>query len=112
MADQEMEQAGISALLKLDPLIHAPARLGVLTYLYVVERSDFLFLKNMTGLTWGNLSTHLSKLEEAGYVEIEKQFKGKKPYTMIRLSGKGRAAFQAYKENLQRVLEELPEGQG
>ena len=81
----------------------------MLTYLYVVDRSDFLFLKNMTGLTWGNLSTHLTKLEEAGYVIIEKQFRGKKPHTMIRLTDSGRAAFLAYKEDMQRVLDDLPE---
>ena len=109
MADQAVDAVGISALLDVDPLIHAPARLGVLTYLYVVDSSDFVFLKNMTGLTWGNLSTHLSKLEEAGYVATEKQFRGKKPHTMIRLTEKGRAAFRAYKEHMQRVLEELPE---
>ena len=109
MAEQGIDPAGISALLDIDPIIHAPARLSVLTYLYVVEGSDFLFLKNMTGLTWGNLSTHLSRLEEAGYVTIEKRFKGKKPYTMIRLTDRGRAAFQAYKENMQRVLDNLPE---
>ena len=109
MAEREIDPAGISALLNIDPIVHAPARLSVLTYLYVVERSDFTFLKNMTGLTWGNLSTHLSKLEGAGYVTIEKQFKGKKPHTMIRLTDRGRAAFRAYKENLQRVLDDLPE---
>jgi len=109
MVEREIDPADISTLLNIDPIIHAPARLSVLTYLYVVDRSDFLFLKNMTGLTWGNLSTHLSKLEEAGYVVIEKQFKGKKPNTMIRLSNKGRAAFRAYKENMQRVLDDLPE---
>jgi DNA-binding MarR family transcriptional regulator len=109
MAKQEIDPAGISALLDIDPIVHAPARLSVLTYLYVVEGSDFVFLKNMTGLTWGNLSTHLSKLEEAGYVTIEKRFKGKKPHTMIRLTDQGRAAFQAYKEQMQRVLDDLPQ---
>ena len=109
MAEREIDPADISALLNIDPIIHAPARLSVLTYLYVVDTSDFLFLKNMTGLMWGNLSTHLSKLEGAGYVVIEKQFRGKKPYTMIRLSDRGRAAFRGYKENMQRVLDDLPE---
>jgi DNA-binding MarR family transcriptional regulator len=109
MAEREIDPADIGALLNIDPIIHAPARLSVLTYLYVVDRSDFLFLKNMTGLTWGNLSTHLSKLEGADYVVIEKQFRGKKPYTMIRLSDTGRTAFRQYKENLQRVLDDLPE---
>jgi DNA-binding MarR family transcriptional regulator len=109
VAEQEIDLADINALLNIDPIIHTPARLSVLTYLYVVERSDFLFLKNMTGLTWGNLSTHLTKLEEAGYVMIEKEFRGRKPHTMIRLTDSGRAAFRAYKEDMQRVLNDLPE---
>ncbi len=94
---------------RADQVIHAPARLTVLTYLYVVESADFVFLKNMTGLTWGNLSTHLSRLEEAGYVTIEKEFKGKKPHTMVRLTGKGRAAFREYKRTMQQVLDDLPD---
>ena len=80
-----------------------------MTYLYVVESTDFVFLKNMTGLTWGNLSTHLGKLEEAGYVAIEKTFKGKKPHTMIRLTGEGRAAFREYKHNMQSIMDDLPD---
>jgi DNA-binding MarR family transcriptional regulator len=112
MAEREVDPSGIGGLLSVDPLIHAPARLSLLAYLYVVDRSDFIFLKNMTGLTWGNLSTHLSKLEAADYVVIEKQFKAKKPYTMIRLTDKGRAAFRAYKESMQRVLDDLPEEGG
>lgn len=110
MADQDGVQAGVQALMNVDPVIHAPARLSVLTYLYVVERTDFVFLKNMTGLTWGNLSTHLTKLEEAGYVAIEKRFRGKKPQTMIRLTGRGRAAYGAYRDSLLQALDELPEG--
>lgn len=109
MVERDINPGDISALLNIDPVIHAPVRLSVMTYLYVVDASDFVFLRNMTGLTWGNLSTHLSKLEGAGYVEIEKQFRGKKPYTMIRLSDTGRAAFRAYKESMQRVLDDLPE---
>ena len=96
-------------LADIDPIIHASARLMVLTYLYVVESADYVFLMRLTGLTWGNLSTHLSKLEEAGYVELEKTFKGKRPHTMIRLTERGRTAFRDYKENMQKVLDELPE---
>jgi DNA-binding MarR family transcriptional regulator len=109
MAEREIDPAGISVLLDIDPIIHAPARLSVLTYLYVVEGSDFVFLKNMTGLTWGNLSTHVSKLEEAGYVTVDKAFKGKKPHTMLRLTDEGRAAFQRYKQQMQQVLDDLPD---
>jgi DNA-binding MarR family transcriptional regulator len=102
-------QEGIRSLVDLDPVIHAPARLTVLIYLYVVASADFVFLKNMTGLTWGNLSTHLSKLEEAGYVTLEKGFRGKKPHTMVRLTEDGRTAFQAYKANVQQILDDLPD---
>jgi len=109
VTEPQIDPAGISSLVNIDQIIHAPARLTVLTYLYVVESVDFVFLKNMTGLTWGNLSTHLSKLEEADYVTIEKKFKGKKPHTMIRLTDKGRAAFREYKQNMQKVLDDLPD---
>ena len=109
MAERPVDHDGILALLNADPTIHAPARLSVLTYLFVVERADFVFLKNMTGLTWGNLSTHLSRLEEAGYVAIEKGYQGKRPQTMIRLTDRGRAAFRAYKQTMQQVLDDLPD---
>lgn len=109
MTEQQVDRAGIGSLVNIDQIIHAPARLTVLTYLYVVESADFVFLKNMTGLTWGNLSTHLSRLEEVDYVAIEKQFKGKKPHTMIRLTDKGRAAFREYKQSMQKILDDLPD---
>lgn len=96
-------------LASIDQVIHAPARLMVLTYLYVVESVDYVFLLQLTGLTWGNLSTHLSKLEEAGYVEIIKEFQGKKPHTTIRLTQQGRAAFREYKKSMQQVLDDLPD---
>ena len=96
-------------LADIDQVIHAPARLMVLTYLYVVESADYVFLMRLTGLTWGNLSTHLTKLEEAGYIAIEKEFKGKKPHSTVRLTSQGRAAFMAYKKSMQRVLDDLPD---
>jgi DNA-binding MarR family transcriptional regulator len=93
----------------IDQVIHAPARLMVLTYLYVVESADYVFLMRLTGLTWGNLSTHLSKLEEAGYIAIKKEFKGKKPHSTISLTKQGHAAFSEYKKSLQQVLDDLPD---
>jgi DNA-binding MarR family transcriptional regulator len=96
-------------LVHIDQVIHASARLMVLTYLYVVESADYVFLVRMTGLTWGNLSTHLSKLETAGYITIDKEFKGKKPHTTIRLTEQGRAAFREYKKSMQQVLDDLPD---
>lgn len=96
-------------LADIDQVIHAPARLMVLTYLYVVESADYVFLMRLTGLTWGNLSTHLSRLEEAGYIAINKEFKGKKPHTTISLTKQGRTAFREYKKSLQQVLNDLPD---
>jgi DNA-binding MarR family transcriptional regulator len=96
-------------LANLDQLIHAPARLMILTYLYVVESADYVFMMRLTGLTWGNLATHLNKLEEAGYVEVQKTFNGKKPQSFLRMTEQGRAAFKAYKSSLKQVLDDLPE---
>lgn len=81
----------------------------ILTYLYVVESADYVFLMRLTGLTWGNISTHLTKLEQAGYVVIEKEFRGKKPHSVIRLTGEGREAFRQYKLSMQQVLDDLPD---
>ncbi|MBU0493871.1 MAG: transcriptional regulator [Chloroflexi bacterium] len=77
--------------------------------LYVVESADFIFLQRQTGLTWGNLSSHLTKLEEAGYVDVEKEFVDKKPHTMLHLTDQGRAAFQEYRQSMKQVFEDLPE---
>ncbi len=96
-------------LADIDQIIHAPARLMVLTYLYVVESADYVFLMRLTGLTWGNLATHLSKLEEAGYVEIQKTFDGKKPKSILRMTEQGRNAFRTYKKSMQQVLDDLPD---
>ena len=93
----------------LDRLLHEPARLVIATLLYVVESADFLFLLRESGLSKGNLSSHLSKLETGGYVEIEKTFRGKIPLTICRLTGEGREALRRYREQLKRVVETLPE---
>lgn len=91
----------------IDKLIHEPARLMVLAHLYVVESADFLFLMRQTGLTGGNLSSHMSKLEEAGYVAVEKEFVGKKPHTMLRLTEEGRKAFKEYVQSMKQVFNGL-----
>jgi DNA-binding MarR family transcriptional regulator len=96
-------------LADIDRVIHSPARLMVMTYLYAVESADYIFLQNLTGLTWGNLSSHLSKLEGEGYVAIEKEIVGKKPHSMVHLTKAGRAAFRTYKQSMQQVLDELPD---
>ena len=109
MAVHKVGDDQIHPLADLDRTIHSPARLMIMTNLYVVESAEFIALMNLTGLSWGNLSTHLSKLEEAGYIEMEKGFRGKKPYTMVRLTGDGRTAFKAYKQQMQEALGELPD---
>jgi len=80
----------------LDRLIHEPARLSIIALLYGAEEVDFLFLLKTTGLSKGNLSAHISKLEDAGYVEVKKRFIGKKPNTLYRLTAKGRREFEKY----------------
>jgi DNA-binding transcriptional ArsR family regulator len=97
----------LSELTEVDRLIHEPARMAIMAVLYGVESADFKFLLNMTGLTKGNLSAHASKLEEAGYVAIDKQFRGKVPYTEYRLTKQGRAAFKAYRAKLKWMVRVL-----
>jgi len=79
-----------------------------MTQLYVVESADFLFLQHQLQMTPGNLSSHLSKLEEAGYVEIVKEFIERKPHTALKLTKKGRDAFKEYRKSIKKVLEDLP----
>ena len=91
----------------IDRLVHEPARLMVLANLYVVDSADFTFLMNQTGLTWGNLSSHLTKLEEAGYVRVLKEFVGRKPHTMLSLTEEGRTAFLNYRQQMQQFIQAL-----
>jgi len=88
----------------LDQLIHAPARLSIMANLYVVESANFIFLRNLTGLTWGNLSAHVSKLVEAGYLEVDKSIVNKKTHTVARMTGDGRRAFEEYRNQMMEVL--------
>ena len=92
---------------ELDRVIHEPARLLIVALLNGVKEADFLYLLNATGLTRGNLSTHLARLEEAGYVEIEKTYKGKLPRTICRLTNAGRTAFDGYRKQLREIVEAL-----
>ena len=90
----------------IDRLIHEPSRLTIMAHLYVVESADFLFLIRQTGMTWGNLSVHISKLEAAGYLDVRKEFLGKKPHTVVSLTDSGRVAFDGYRESMKQVLED------
>lgn len=95
---------GIQKLAALDRVIHEPGRLMIASLLSGVERADFLFLLNETGMNKGTLSSHLSRLEEAGYVEITKGYRGKIPQTLLRLTPAGRKAFEGYRRALKQAL--------
>jgi len=99
----------LAPLSEIDRLIHEPARFQVMALLYVIESADFTFIMQQLGLTWGNLSAHITKLEEGGYVAVEKGFKGKRPQTMLSLTKEGRKAFQIYRQTMKQMLDEIPE---
>ena len=88
----------------LDEVIHGRLRLGIMAYLADVEVADFTELKTLLDATQGNLSIHLRKLEEAGYVAIDKSFLGRKPLTRARMTETGRAAFAAYLEAIGKLV--------
>jgi DNA-binding transcriptional ArsR family regulator len=88
---------------ELDRLVHEPGRLAILTVLSSVADADFLFLQRATGLTKGNLSSHLSKLEDAGLVRIEKRFVRKKPLTTVEISELGRERTARHWEQLEQL---------
>ena len=93
----------------IDRIIHEPARLRIVALLYVLKSADYTFVMQQTGMTCGNLSAHLNKLEKAGYVEIIKEFVNRKPHSMLRLTSAGRAAWQAYRQQMKDLLDELPD---
>ena len=90
-----------------DRLIHEPARLAIMTNLFVVESANATYLLQQTGLTWGNLGSHLIKLEEAGYVDVVKGYKGRKPETTVSLTEEGRDALLEYRSQLMSALAPL-----
>ena len=97
----------IQSLTSIDKIIHEPARLNILAHLYVIESADFLFMMRQTELTFGNLSAHKSKLETAGYIKIIKEFVGRKPHTMLKITGKGKQAFDDYKKQMKQFFNEI-----
>lgn len=91
-------------LKELDPLLHSQLRLGVMSILLSVAEAEFVYIKEKTGATAGNLSVQLDKLSEAGYIEIEKGFAGKKPRTVCRMTEKGHAAMEEYVNTLKEYI--------
>ncbi len=104
-----MVEDPVRELTNIDRVMHEPARLIIVTILYAVESADFTYLLRETGLTKGNLSSHLTRLEEAGYLVVEKRFRGRIPQTLCQLTEAGREAFRNYREQLRRAVASLPE---
>ena len=93
-------------LADLDRIIHEPSRIMIVAILHHLESADFLYLRRETGLTQGNLSAHLTRLEKAGYVQIEKTFRGKIPRTLCSLTESGRQAFETYRQTMKSIYED------
>jgi DNA-binding MarR family transcriptional regulator len=94
----------IRAIAELDRMIHEPGRLMIAALLFAVDRADFLYLQHETGMNKGTLSSHISRLEEARYVDVEKTYRGKVPRTLLRLTAAGRKAFEQYRRDLKQAL--------
>jgi DNA-binding HxlR family transcriptional regulator len=94
----------IRTIADLDRVIHEPGRLMIVALLFAVDRADFLYLQHETAMNKGTLSSHLSRLEEAGYVEVTKTYRGKVPQTLLRLTEAGRKAFDDYRRKLRKAL--------
>ena len=101
----ENRQPDLNLEMDIDRVIHEPARLKIMAFLSVLESADFTFLVSRLSLTMGNLSAHLSKLQEAGYINVEKGYKGNRPQTLISLTEEGRGAFQRYRNQMLQLLQ-------
>lgn len=99
-----MAGAALRQITEVDRVIHEPARLLIVALLSAVREADFVFLQRQTGLTKGNLSSHLTRLEQAGYLRIDKGFRGKIPQTVCSLTPGGRAAFKTYRAQMRRAV--------
>ncbi|MFW9923285.1 MAG: winged helix-turn-helix domain-containing protein [Candidatus Thorarchaeota archaeon] len=104
MSNNERKRENLKQPPFINKIIHEPARLLIISYLYVLERADLIFLQNQTQLTWGNISSHVAKLEEANYVNIEKKFVKKKPQTLVSLTDEGRKKFEEYRTIMRQFL--------
>lgn len=101
------EGNGFLVNLDIDRIVHEPARLKIMAQLYVVEKADFIFIMRQTGMTQGNVSGHLAKLEEAQYIKVKKGFVGKRPQTMLSLTEKGKQAFEHYIQMMRQMIDEF-----
>jgi DNA-binding MarR family transcriptional regulator len=106
-AESRTQERNLRPIEELDPAIHAPARLMILALLSVVDRADFTFLLTQTGLTRGNLASHIGRLEEAGYIVVEKTFVDRIPHTTYALTDAGWQAIEKYRQNMRQVIDTL-----
>lgn len=88
----------------LDPVLHSQLRLSIVSILITVEETNFNFIKDTTKAAAGNISIQINKLQEAGYINVEKTFKNNYPNTIISITDKGRKAFEEYVKNLQKYI--------
>jgi DNA-binding MarR family transcriptional regulator len=107
MDKKGVETKNLDRVMGIDRIVHEPARLLILAYLSFLDSADFIFLMNQTGLTRGNLSSHLVKLESPGYIEVKKEFVGRVPRTLLRITKKGKSALLEYKKEMKTVLQYL-----
>jgi DNA-binding MarR family transcriptional regulator len=107
MPSDKATNMDLQPIADIDRTLHAPARLMILAILNVVETADFTFLMKQTGLTRGNLGTHVMKLEEDKYISVKKVFVERKPRTLYRLTDEGRRAIQTYRKNMRHVIDGL-----
>jgi DNA-binding MarR family transcriptional regulator len=94
----------IQKIADLDRVIHEPGRLMITALLFAVEQADFLYLLHETSMNKGTLSSHVSRMEDAGYVKVTKTYRGKIPQTLLRLTGIGRKAFEQYRREIKEGL--------
>ena len=90
---------------EIDSLIHEPTRIMMISYLFVCDKADLIYFKRQTNLSWGNISTHASKLEKAGYIKINKEFRNKKPVTQLEITNKGREVFEDYRKTMRKFID-------
>jgi DNA-binding MarR family transcriptional regulator len=96
----------VPSLKDVDRLVHEPSRSIILAILNVIPEADFLYLQRETRLTKGNLTIHLSKLEQADFIRIEKKYLDKRPLTVCKITNKGRKAFETYREHLKKFIDD------
>jgi DNA-binding MarR family transcriptional regulator len=109
MPNKKETPSGMSA--NVDRLIHEPSRYNIMALLYVVDKAEYLFVLNHTGMTAGNLTAHLAKLEKAGYLSVHKKFVRRKPKTLLSLTPQGRKAFDAYRREMKDLFAAPPASQ-